>query len=111
MQPQSTLAYEEEKETKLEETISLGEQPSSPKSPPRWVRSLRKIYERCNFTLLELKNFEEAAKEEVWINAIEEEIKMIEKNKTWELIDRLKDRDVIGVKWIYRTKTNPNGSI
>ncbi|KAL0308843.1 UNVERIFIED_CONTAM: Retrovirus-related Pol polyprotein from transposon RE2 [Sesamum radiatum] len=42
---------------------------------------------------------------------MEEEIKMIEKNNTWELTDRPKDKEVIGVKWIYKTKLNADGSI
>lgn len=36
---------------------------------------------------------------------------MIEKNLTWELVDLPKDRDVIGVKWIFKTKFNQDGSI
>ncbi|KZV41734.1 retrovirus-related Pol polyprotein from transposon TNT 1-94 [Dorcoceras hygrometricum] len=36
---------------------------------------------------------------------------MIEKNKTWELVDRPKNRKIIGVKWVYRTKLNADGSI
>ena len=36
---------------------------------------------------------------------------MIEKNNTWQLVDRPKARNVIGVKWIFMTKLNPNGSI
>ena len=40
-----------------------------------------------------------------------EEIEMIEKNNTWELVDRPKDREVIGVKWVYKTKLNSDGSI
>jgi hypothetical protein len=42
---------------------------------------------------------------------MKEEIQMIEKNNTWELVDRPKDREVIGVKWVYKTKLNPNGSV
>ncbi|KAL0330833.1 UNVERIFIED_CONTAM: Retrovirus-related Pol polyprotein from transposon RE2 [Sesamum angustifolium] len=42
---------------------------------------------------------------------MEEEIKMIEKNNTWELADRPKDKEVIGVKWIYKMKLNADGSI
>ncbi|KAL0381449.1 UNVERIFIED_CONTAM: Retrovirus-related Pol polyprotein from transposon RE2 [Sesamum angustifolium] len=45
------------------------------------------------------------------VQAMEEEIKMIEKNNTWELADRPKDKEVIGVKWIYKTKLNEDGSI
>lgn len=32
-----------------------------------------------------------------------EEMKMIEKNKTWELVDRPKDKEIIRVKWVYKT--------
>ncbi|KAL0311880.1 UNVERIFIED_CONTAM: Retrovirus-related Pol polyprotein from transposon RE1 [Sesamum radiatum] len=42
---------------------------------------------------------------------MKEEIKMIEKNDTWELAERPKDKEVIGVKWIYKTKLNADGSI
>ena len=36
---------------------------------------------------------------------------MIQKNETWELVDRLKDRKIIGVKWLYKTKLNADSSI
>ena len=36
---------------------------------------------------------------------------MIEKNQTWHLVERPQDRNVIGVKWVYRTKLNADGSI
>jgi len=36
---------------------------------------------------------------------------MIERNKTWELVDQPQNRKVIGVKWVYRTKLNADGSI
>ncbi|KAL0310592.1 UNVERIFIED_CONTAM: putative mitochondrial protein [Sesamum angustifolium] len=34
-----------------------------------------------------------------------------EKEQTWELTDRPKDKEVIGVKWIYKTKLNADGLI
>jgi hypothetical protein len=33
------------------------------------------------------KSYKATSKEEVWVKAMKEEIKMIEKNKTWELMD------------------------
>ncbi|XP_044496601.1 uncharacterized mitochondrial protein AtMg00820-like [Mangifera indica] len=42
---------------------------------------------------------------------MESELEMINKNTTWSLVDRPEDHKVIGVKWIYRTKYNPNGFI
>ncbi|KAK4385581.1 Retrovirus-related Pol polyprotein from transposon TNT 1-94 [Sesamum angolense] len=67
-------------------------------TPPRRTKLLSDIYETCNFIMLEPENFETAVKHKVWVQAMEEEIKMIEKNNTWELADRPKDKDVIGVK-------------
>ena len=32
--------------------------------------------------------------------AMNDEIRMIEKN-TWELVDKPKNKDVIGLKWVY----------
>ena len=45
------------------------------------------------------------------MEAMKEELGMIVKNQIWELDDRPKERDVIGVKWIYKTNLNSNGSI
>ena len=42
---------------------------------------------------------------------MKEELHMIEKNNTWELVERPSNKKVIGVKWVYRTKLNPNGSV
>ena len=42
---------------------------------------------------------------------MDEEIATIEKNNTWELVDLPKGKDVIRLKWIYKTKFNEDGSI
>ncbi|RDX75661.1 hypothetical protein CR513_44433, partial [Mucuna pruriens] len=42
---------------------------------------------------------------------MEEEMFMIKKNKTWELVDKPEDRKVIGVKWIFKIKLNANCSV
>ncbi|KAK9113927.1 hypothetical protein Syun_020724 [Stephania yunnanensis] len=79
--------------------------------PVRDMRSLFEIYQSCNVALLEPSNFWEAAKDSRWVAAMEEEISMIEKNQTWQLMKRPGDRKVIGVKWVFRTKLNHDGSI
>ncbi|KAL4038580.1 hypothetical protein IC575_002202 [Cucumis melo] len=77
----------------------------------RGTRLLSDIYERCNVAVCEPANYAEAKKDQRWIAAMEEELSMIEKNKTWILVDIPQDRKVIGVKWVFRTKLNADGSI
>ena len=61
--------------------------------------------------VLEPAGYDEAAKDPKWLEAMEDEIKMIHKNQTWELVDRPLHKKTIGVKWVYRTKLNVDGSV
>ena len=69
------------------------------------------IYQRYNLTILEPINYEKAVKLSEWRNAMQEEIYIIENNQTWVLVDRPCNKNIIGVKWIFSTKLNTNGSI
>jgi hypothetical protein len=42
---------------------------------------------------------------------MDEEIDAIEKNQTWDLVSLPKDKDVIVVKWVYKTKLNEKDEI
>jgi len=42
---------------------------------------------------------------------MDEELDQIEKNKTWELVPRPKNKNVIGTKWIFRNKLNEDGKV
>ena len=42
---------------------------------------------------------------------MEEELSMIDKNNTWNLVDPPKGKDIIGLKWVYKTKYNEDCSI
>ena len=85
------------------------------------TRSLREIYEvgtPNSFSLFALFSqiddpltFEKCVEEPVWAQAMDKEIKCIEKNQTWELVDVPKDKDVINVKWIYKTKKDADGNV
>jgi hypothetical protein len=37
---------------------------------------------------------------------MEEELHQIEKNETWELVPRSKNKNVIGTRWVFRNKLN-----
>ena len=102
--------------------------PSS--SPPRKVRRLSDIYNRCqnqaheedpigetlNFVLLaktdfEPSCFEDACANEVWLQEMNEEMDSIHRNETWELVDLPHGKKKIGTKWVYKTKYNSDGSV
>lgn len=55
--------------------------------------------------------FEEAFKSRKWREAMNMEMKAIEKNKTWELTDAPKGVKPIGVKWIFKTKLNESWKV
>ena len=42
---------------------------------------------------------------------MEEELDQIEKNETWELVPRPKDKNVIGTKWVFRKKLIDHGQV
>jgi transposase InsO family protein len=58
---------------------------------------------------IEPNYFEEASKDEFWNKAMDEELDQIEKNDTWELVPRPKNKNVIGTKWVFRNKLNEYG--
>ena len=72
---------------------------------------MAEIYERAHVAIAEPSNFEEAEAQQGWKQAMAEEISMIEKNQTWELVERPVKRKVIGVKWVYKVKHNADGTL
>ena len=87
----------------------------SPRSEtlPRKVRSLHDIYQNCDFALFasEPTWFEDAVQKKEWNDAMKAEINAIEKNKTWRLVDLPPGNEAIGLKWVYKSKFNSDGSL
>jgi hypothetical protein len=127
---------EEEEEDEDEENLTEVEeqvQQVSPKTPSKRVQknhpsdqiignkdagveTRRKIRspEQTHLALLstiEPNCFEEASKDEFWNKAMDEELDQIEKNDTWELVPRPKNKNVIGTKWVFRNKLNEYGQV
>ena len=50
---------------------------------------------------VEPTKIKESCKDESWVKAMNEELDQIEKNKTWELVSRQKDENVIGTKCVF----------
>jgi hypothetical protein len=42
---------------------------------------------------------------------MDEELDQIEKNDTWELVPRPKNKNVINTKWVFRNKLNEDGQV
>ncbi|CAL2237103.1 unnamed protein product [Prunus armeniaca] len=79
-------------------------------TPKKW-RSINEIMAQCNMCIVELESFEEADLDESWRKAMEAELEMIEKNNNWQLVERPFNKPVIGVKWVYKTKLNLDGTV
>ena len=74
---------------------------------------MREIYKSCELALFscEPQDFEEASRNEDWINAMNEEMATIVKNKTWEMVNLPNGKETNGLKWIFKIKYNEDGSI
>ena len=95
------------------ETTDDEDEPRQPK-----IRSLHDLYDSTNEVHLvclladaENISFEEAVRDKKWQTAMDEEIKAIDRNNTWELTELPEGSQPIGVKWIFKKKMNAQGEI
>jgi len=68
----------------------------------------------CHLMVEEPKEYKEAIKsenKEKWMEAMNDEIKSIEKNDTWYLCDLPQGFKPLNLKWVYKVKTKANGEI
>ncbi|GKD72486.1 putative RNA-directed DNA polymerase, partial [Tanacetum coccineum] len=59
----------------------------------------------------EPKYFKQAAQDARWREAMQKDIKALEKNETWTLEDLPKGKRAISSKWVYKIKFKPNGEV
>jgi len=57
------------------------------------------------------KNFAQASEDKHWVNAMKDELNHNEKNETWELVPKPKEKNVIGTKWVFRNKLDEDGQV
>ena len=60
---------------------------------------------------IEPKKIDEALKDVDWVNAMHEELNNFTRNQVWELVERPKDHNVIGTKWVFRNKQDQDGIV
>ncbi|CAI7884714.1 unnamed protein product [Closterium sp. NIES-54] len=80
-----------------------------------------KDYEECAFAFFSLvekpgepatlKEALESSDAEEWKKAMESELKIIEENGTWELVELLEGRKAITSKWLFKIKSDTDGKI
>ncbi|TXG50620.1 hypothetical protein EZV62_023144 [Acer yangbiense] len=59
----------------------------------------------------EPKNVKAALSDPLWLKAMKDEYAALLNNKTWTLVPFQLNMNVVGNKWVYRVKYNPDGSI
>nr|ABA98980.2 retrotransposon protein, putative, Ty1-copia subclass [Oryza sativa Japonica Group] len=70
------------------------------------------ICEHYSFvSCLEPKHVDEALCDPDWMNAMHEELNNFARNKVLTLVERPRDHNVIGTKWIFRNKQDENGLV
>jgi hypothetical protein len=46
-----------------------------------------------------------------WVNAMHEELENFERNQVWTFVERLRDVNVIGTKWVFKNKQGKDGEV
>ena len=59
----------------------------------------------------EPKNFHEANSQPMWRKSMDDELKALEETNTWNIVHLPPGKHVVGCRWVYRFKFNPDGSI
>ncbi|CAN1807703.1 Retrovirus-related Pol polyprotein from transposon TNT 1-94 [Linum perenne] len=55
--------------------------------------------------------YKQACMDSHWLTAMQEEINALEHNHTWDVVPRPPNTTIIGSKWVYTTKFNPDGTL
>jgi hypothetical protein len=96
------------------------------RKPPNWYREEHDIANYISYTSLSTnymafiaslqsvvipRDWKVAKQDPKWREAMIEELNALERNKTWELVHLPAGKRVVGCKWIYTVKQNPEGKL
>ena len=59
----------------------------------------------------ETKTYRTALKIPHWLKAMQEEIKALIQNRTWDLVPRPPTANIVGSKWVFKTNMKEDGTI
>eukprot|EP00253_Pinus_taeda_P019834 PITA_19834 len=103
-----------EKCTKLDQTAEKGSSLVEFIGDPRTSKRERKQPDRDQALVAQVaepSSFQEAAHQQVWVDAMVKEYSAIMTNDVWEVVPRLEDRSIVGSCWIYKIKYAANSSV
>ncbi|CAI7911184.1 unnamed protein product [Closterium sp. NIES-54] len=69
------------------------------------------MFKGADGKMVGLKNALESSDAKEWKKAMESELKSIEENSTWELVELPEGRKAITSKWLFKIKSNADGKI
>ena len=81
---------------------------------PQFFEDVRTHLALTEGNSVEPKTIHEAKKADgwdQWYRAMNEEVKALQDNETWDLVRPPTDRDVIPGKWVYKVKMGPSGQV
>jgi hypothetical protein len=112
--PQMTILHKI-KPAWARELIQYGEKYGVPQGTTRQVKRPKPFSSytalMCDLLEEEPTCFEEAIQRKEWADAMTEEYQSIIKNEVWEIVPRLKSKDVVSSKWLFKIKHVDEGSI
>jgi len=75
------------------------------------LSSTQKLFSLSISALVEPTSYIQAVKHEEWREAMDNEIKELEQNDTWIVVDLSASKHVIGCKWVYKVKFKSDGTL
>ena len=65
----------------------------------------------CYLLQVEPTKVEEALQDESWVEAMHDELLQFQGNDVWTQVPRPEGEHIIGIKWIFRNKTDEEGNV
>ncbi|GAA0144266.1 transmembrane signal receptor [Lithospermum erythrorhizon] len=87
----------------LRDTFPFTELPNSLVPYAAFLANIADEQEPCSY--------KQASGSKKWIQAIDKELQALKETATWDLVDLPKGKKLIGCKWVYKIKRNPDGIV
>uniref|UniRef100_A0A1S3Z9K9 Reverse transcriptase Ty1/copia-type domain-containing protein n=1 Tax=Nicotiana tabacum TaxID=4097 RepID=A0A1S3Z9K9_TOBAC len=69
------------------------------------------FYLKVFSVVIESNTYKEAATDQNWVHVMEQKIKALEDNHSWDIVDLPANKLTIGFKWVYKVNHKTNGEI